>query len=249
MNANIIRSVVSLLLLIAATPQALSATDRVVLTTSDQFTDLVAQCGRVVVTAYRRIGLDACLNRLPTERSLRTANHGLATGEMARSKGMEDIYPNLVRVPIPACRTQIVALTKGETIEVKGIESLATHRIGRVIGLKEVERKLANFDTYAVVTNESLMKMLDYGRIDVAVTERHIARQTIEDLGLSGIREADSPLWGVELFTYVHKDCTDLVPGLTSALSAMTEDGTMARLGERVEDPQTVVQGLVCEEP
>ena len=49
-----------------------------------------------------------------------------------------------------------------------------------------------------------------------------------------------------EFFTYVRKDHADPVPGLASALSAMTEDGTKERLFEQEIDPQTLAQRLAC---
>ena len=78
------------------------------------------------------------------------------------------------------------------------------------------------------------------------VMERNTARQTINRLGLDNIREAYPPLSDLELFTYVHNDRADLVPSLTSTLSAMTEDGTIARLSAQDVNPQKIVQSLVC---
>ena len=128
------------------------------------------------------------------------------TGELICVPDIELIFPNLVRVPVTICRSHIVAFTKGNTIEIKGRESLSPYFIGRVIGMKMVEKMLANLNVYAVVTVDSLMKMLDFGRIDVAVTEQTEARQTIDRLGLTDIREVDPPLRGLEFFTYVHSD-------------------------------------------
>ena len=247
MCTHFLRTVVFLLLLHATIPPAVHASEQVVLSAPEKFDVLIARCGPIVVAAYRRIGLDACILRLPLERSLRTANHGLVTGELIRVQDIESFFPNLVRVPETICRSHIVAFTKGDKIEIKGRESLSHFRIGRVIGIKVVEKMLASLNVYAVVTVDSLMKMLDYGRIDVAVTEQTEARQTIDRLGLTDIREVDPPLGGLEFFTYVHSDRADLVPGLTSALSAMTEDGTKARLIEQGVNPLADTQTLVCE--
>jgi polar amino acid transport system substrate-binding protein len=246
MCTNILRTVVFLVLVHATTTPAVHASERVVITAQDQFNTLVSQCGQVVLEGYRRIGLDACLRRLPNKRSLNTSNSGRVTGELLRVIGMEDIYPNLVRVPVIICRSHVVAFTKSDTIEIKGWESLSPYRIGHVIGMKRIEKLLSDLDVDPVVTTDSLMMMLDIGRLDVAVTERQSALEAINRLGLTDIREVYPPLNSSEFFTYIHKDRADLVPGLTSALSAMTEDGTMARLNEQGDNPETVLQRLVC---
>ncbi len=49
-----------------------------------------------------------------------------------------------------------------------------------------------------------------------------------------------------EFLPYVHKDHADPVPGLASALSTMTEDGTKERLSEKEIDPRTLSQRLAC---
>jgi hypothetical protein len=96
------------------------------------------------------------------------------------------------------------------------------------------DKRFAKFRTQVALDSSAgggrvrtqLQDVQDYGRIDVAVTEQTEARQKIDRLGLTDIWEVDPPLGGLEFFTYVHSDRADLVPGLTSALSAMTEDGT-----------------------
>lgn len=93
------------------------------------------------------------------------------------------------------------------------------------------------------------MKMLDYGRTEVAVIEPHVARRTIDKLGLTGIREAHTLLMSLDQYTYVHKDHTDLIPDLASAVSKMNEDGTQARLLNQAFEPQTLTKRLECESP
>ncbi len=236
-----------LLLAHATITPAVSASERVVLTAPETFPILSGRCGRIVVAAYRRMGLDACVRYLPTARSLKEANDGRATGELVRAMGMEVIYPNLVRVPVPVCPVQFVAFSKGIETEITGWESLSSFRVGSMRGIVKVEEITKKLDVQFTNTVDSLMRMLDLGRIDVAVMEPKAARRTIDKLGLTEIRASHTPLLDEELFTYVHKDHADLVPGLASALSAMTEDGTIARLLDQEFDPQALAQRLACE--
>jgi len=73
----------------------LNTTGYAPLSTPDQkgVMDLIAR------EAFRRCGYTLKLQTLPAERALHHADKGITDGELARIKGMEDIYPNLVRVP------------------------------------------------------------------------------------------------------------------------------------------------------
>lgn len=241
------RRFVLLILLHSAIPFEGKASEQVVITAPDGFTSIVAQCGAVVVAAYRRIGQDACILRMPNKRAIHTSNQGSSTGELFRVTGMENIYQNLIRVPEVICRSHIAAFTKGDGIDIQGWQSLPGHRIGYVAGMKRLEKMLADFDVDVAATNDSLIKMLDLGRFDVAVMERLAAHETIKRLGFKGIREAEQPLNSSEFFTYVHKDRADLVPGLTAALADMNSSGATARLTERAEKSPVELDGLLCQ--
>ena len=53
----------------------------------------------VVAEVFKRQGLNYKLVKLPAERGLRNVNQGIDDGDLTRIKGLERIYPNLVRVP------------------------------------------------------------------------------------------------------------------------------------------------------
>jgi len=53
----------------------------------------------VATEAFRRIGITLQTSLLPAERGLKNSNNGSIDGEMSRVKGLDKVYPNLVRVP------------------------------------------------------------------------------------------------------------------------------------------------------
>ena len=66
--------------------------------------------------AFRRAGLELRLVRLPAERGLQLADKGIHDGDMVRIAGMEQRYPNLVRVPEKLVDWEFAAFSKDRSI-------------------------------------------------------------------------------------------------------------------------------------
>ena len=61
-------------------------------------------------------------------------------------------------------------------------------------------------------TGEQLFKMLNAGRIDVAVYARWSGLQLVRNLGLEDIRDADPPFATKDGFAYLHNSHAKLIP-------------------------------------
>ena len=82
-------------------------------------------CERIMREAYRRIGRTMELKSFPGERSIQNANNGEVDGELFRRAGIEEAYPNLIRIPVVLGTGKWGVFTKEDkTFSVKGWQSL-----------------------------------------------------------------------------------------------------------------------------
>ena len=105
------------------------AQERLVLVTPPNTVDTVIS---EVITrkAYKRIGIDVEILKVPGERALRMANSGKADGEVQRIDGISANYHNLISVRPAINYTQGTAFTRSKTFVVEGWNSLRPYKIG-----------------------------------------------------------------------------------------------------------------------
>ncbi len=197
---------------------------------------------RIVVEAFRRIGIEAEIVFNPTGRSLEDVNEGFADAELNRIEGMEKNYPNLVRVPEPNMVMDFVAFSK-EKREIKDWDSIRTLSIGIVKGWKILENNTKGFPEVTLVPSETeLFNMLDLGRIDVALYDRLTGYEQIHLRGFKGIFHLDPPLASREMFLYLNREHEALLEPLAEALREMKKDGAYDSFVEEATAHLTAVQ-------
>ena len=185
---------------------------------------------RVMAEAYRRIGRELVLHKLPGERTLLMANAGSMDGELYRKLGMERAYPNLMILPVPLLTYEIVIFTRGTDFVVNGWESLRPFTIGYVRGIKIVHENTVGMKTEAVATMEQAFQKLVMRRTDVVVGNRISGLAAIEALKLDEVRVLSPALASFPVFHYLHKKHAAMVPALLAVLQAMKADRTIERL-------------------
>ncbi|MEW6415728.1 MAG: transporter substrate-binding domain-containing protein [Pseudomonadota bacterium] len=188
------------------------------------FLDLVAG------EAFRRAGVRLQLVRLPAERGLVNANSGLEDGDLTRIAGLEASYPNLVRVPEKLIDWEFSAFSRQGPRQASW-DSLRTRSMGHIRGWKIYEHKLAA--TPAEITAEDanqLFRLLQQGRIEIALFERWQGLARIEREQLAGVQVLEPPLARREMYIYLHKRHAALVPKIARALRDIKAEGLYGRL-------------------
>lgn len=185
---------------------------------------------RILIEAFRRIGIEARIVFTPTERSLVEVNEGKLDAEMNRIAGMEINYPNLVQVPEPNMQMHFVAFSKKE-FSISDWNSLAGLKIGLVNGWKILERNTRGLPFVSrVVREDQLFEMLNRGRLDVALYSKLNGYELINKYGYTGIKHLEPPLASKDMFLYLHNKHAALAPKVAAALRAMKQDGTYDRI-------------------
>ncbi|TAK72668.1 MAG: transporter substrate-binding domain-containing protein [Betaproteobacteria bacterium] len=183
----------------------------------------------VATEAFRRAHLELRLQKLPAERALLLSNSGISAGELNRLAGVEAQYPNLVRVPEKLGDWYFAAFSKDASVPGR-IDAIRGRTVGLIRGWKIYELALAGAkDVIAVDDPEQLFRMLQLGRIDVALYERSMGLALIKERGIQGVLVIEPALFVRETFIYLHRSYAGELPALTAALRAMKGDGSYQR--------------------
>ncbi|MBV8502922.1 MAG: hypothetical protein JO006_14550 [Paucibacter sp.] len=184
--------------------------------------------------AYDRLGMQVEEVDVPVERGLRMSNEGSLDGEVARVEGLEQHYPNLIRVPVAVLATSVEAISVDPSIRISGWEDLRRYSLCIPHGIKAIELPTAGMKTYAVNTAQNIIKMLQAKHCQVGV----IAGPTwvdFESLDWTGIRSAGR-LGAVPLYHYLNKRHADLVPRVAAVLEQMRADGIIGKVQKAADD-------------
>jgi polar amino acid transport system substrate-binding protein len=225
----------------AAEPQVLVLNDvnEPPLTTPEHtgFLDMIA------TEMFRRIEVELRLVKLPAERALLLANDGLEDGDLTRIAGLEEQYPNLVRVPEKLIDWDFAAFSKDASIPVN-FEAIRRHSVGLIRGWKIYERNMAGAEHVTTVDDpQQLFRLLDRDRIEVALYTRWMGLALIQKQGLKDIRPLEPPLVSRAMYIYLNKRHAKLVPKLAEALRALKREGYYQRVYREKLLPYNKVNG------
>lgn len=188
----------------------------------------------VATEAFARIGYTLQTIRLPAERGLKSANHGLVDGEMGRVKGLDKTYQNLVRVPEKIMDWEFVAFSHNPISMAQGWNSLSGKSVAYINGWKILEKNIpANAEVRKTVNAEKLFKLLARKRTDYAIYELWGGRYLLKKSSINSVKLCQPPLEVKEMFIYLHKKNKTLVPKLSAALLNMKKDGRYQKLVDK----------------
>lgn len=197
----------------------------------------------IVGEAFRRSGLELQLIKLPAERGLKNANEGIDDGDLSRISGLEQFYPNLIRVPENIFEMNFVAFAHKTGIEIKAWRNLKSHIVGLITGWKIFEKNVP-IGTDVVYADDSvqLFDMLEKGRIEIALYSRLLGLDIIQRRQLTGVTDLSPPLASKEMFIYLHKSHMDSVPRIAKALAELKSEGIYDEELKKIEARYTALK-------
>jgi len=184
----------------------------------------------ILKEAYGRLNIHISTEVLPSERALSNANSGLLDGDIHRIIGLENLYPNLIRVPVPINAIEGMVFSKTKGLKIDSWDDLKYFSIGLRIGAKFAEAGSQGMNVYPVTTNDQVFKMLDRGRTEVVVSTRIEGLLTSKKLGLANIYPIEPAIVNLKLYHYVHKKNKALIPELTRILKTMEKEGRILEI-------------------
>ncbi|MBT8002974.1 MAG: transporter substrate-binding domain-containing protein [Rhodospirillales bacterium] len=184
--------------------------------------------------AYKRIGIAVKIRKYPGERALRLANSGKVDGEVQRINGIAANYHNLIQVHPAINYIEGTVFTRTKNFDVKGWQSLRPYRIGYIRGIKFAERNTKNMDSSGVGDYSRMFQMLGKGRFEIIVSPRLNGLYQMKQLGITGVRVLTPAIMRFDLFHYLHKKHSNLVPKISAVFAKMSETGELAKIRKHV---------------
>jgi len=188
----------------------------------------------LVPEIFRRIGVEAeAVGYEASERAMINANNGVDDGMAMRIKGLEAVYPNLLRVDEKVIDNDFVAYSIRHRFATTGFDSLKPYQVGYIIGWKVFEAPLRAAPSVTLVQDaRQLFSLLANDRADVVLFERWQGNWLVREQKLPA-RLLLPPLVTTEMYMYLHKKHAHLLGRVTEALRAAKADGTYRRIHEQ----------------
>ena len=188
----------------------------------------------LVPEIFRRIGIQAeAVGYEASERAMINANNGIDDGMAMRIKGLEAIYPNLLRVEEKIIDNDFVAYSVRHRFPTTDFDSLKPYQVGYIIGWKVFEAPLRAAPAITLVQDaRQLFSLLENDRADVVLFERWQGNWLVRERKIPA-RLLLPPLVTTEMYMYLHKKHAHLLGPLTEALRAAKADGSYRRIHEQ----------------
>ncbi|MDB5848636.1 MAG: hypothetical protein JWP29_2388 [Rhodoferax sp.] len=184
---------------------------------------------RVMAKASRRSGIEMQFRKLPLQRALPMANSGEIDGDLMRTRYIDPLFPNLVRLRIPLITVDYAAYGITEAIRSLGREALRQRSFGIRKGMLSVQKSVEGLRFSEGQSFSALFDMLRAERFDVAIVPYVEAEIEIRQKKLTQVF-AWQHYWASEpnYFTLNRKHM-NLVAPLEQALAQMEREGLMTR--------------------
>lgn len=198
----------------------------------DGFLDVVAG------EAFRRAGVELRLVKLPAERGLLNANAGIEDGDMVRIAGLETMYPNLLQVPEKLIDWEFTAFGADAAMPATW-PVIRQRNVGHIKGWKIYEKAMAGAESVTTVDDPGrLFRLLELGRIDVALYERWLGAALVRRQNLRQVHPLTPPLATRAMFIYLNKRHAALVPKLAGELRRLKREGFYDRVWREKINPR-----------
>ena len=189
--------------------------------------------GELVKEIFARLKIDAKVIRLPSSRSIINANKGIDAGVIARTKGIDKKYTNLIRVPSSILTFNFVAYSLDKRINVTNWNSFKPYSVGMIRGWRIYEKNVVTAKRITKVTDaEQLFNLLLNKRSDLILFEYYRGDWWNKHLNAQA-HIIGSPLAKKEMFLYMHKKHANLVPKITKIIEQFKQDGTYHKIKDK----------------
>lgn len=186
----------------------------------------------LLVEIYKKAAIEVDFIYLPAVRSSIKSSSGEIDGELIRVYEYGKSYSSMIRVPTPFTYLELTSFYINENITVNSWSEIKQYRVGRVRGIKIIENNLKDDSNVVVVNNNiQLFKMLNSGRIDIAVTSSIEGNIWKKELQMNNLKSAILETY--PLYHYLHEKNSGIVDILDSVIKTMQESGELKNLMDK----------------
>jgi polar amino acid transport system substrate-binding protein len=186
---------------------------------------------------YARAGLSAKVQPLPGVRANAMTLSGEKDGEVARIQAYATKNPTLIKVEPSYYHLTSTAFARSDRgIVISNKDDLKKYIVGYVRGIAHAEAAVDGVPKVQIVDSyEQLYRMLDSGRIEVAIDVGTNGSYVLKHLGLSTIKPVGE-LARLNLFNILAPSKKSLAPKISSTISELTKSGELATMTKQAED-------------
>ena len=199
----------------------LQAQDKLTFSTINTDTPVVGAIEKILQDAYTNLNITFDIKRLPPQRALAESNSGEVDGELFRIAGIEQEFPDLIRVSSPVYTVEGYTAIKKTDIIITNKDSIKPYKIGIVRGVQWAEDLTKGMNVSVTNDYTSAVQMLDKGRIDLILGAKNLMEEETQKLGLNDIKISDEAIVILELFHYLNKKHADLVPKISESINSL----------------------------
>lgn len=191
------------------------------------------EIGRIVLPQiYQRLGHTIEITPLPAKRAQLAAVSGQLHGEIMRIYTYGEENPSVIRVPTPYYSLETMAFVHVDrNLKIDSKDDLASLFVAKIRGVKHTNNITEGLtQVLDMSSTEDILKMVNSGKVDVALTNTIDGFLTIKKLGLKKVVAIDKPLATLDLYHYLHKRYQYLIPELDKTIREMQRDGSLQAL-------------------
>ena len=182
---------------------------------------------------FKRMGMEVRNIKLPSQRALLNLNNGIDDGNIARIKGLEKKFSNLVRVPEKIIDFEFMAYAHTPGITISSWKNLKSYTVGIMTGWKIYEKNVTQYKKLTKVKNPKLLfTLLGNKRADIVLFDRWMGLWWAKKLGVQ-FDLIEPPITKKEMFIYLHKKHKDLIPDISKTINTIKADGTYQKIFDK----------------
>ncbi len=188
------------------------------------------EVGREIIPViYEKLGLSVEITPLAGKRAEQEATTGRKDGEIMRIFSYGQNNPTTLRVPTPYYKLETMAFVKKDSgIKITSKDDLRQYKVAKVSGVKHTDNLSKGLSGVKdAKSTASMMKMLNAGRVDVALTNTVDGLLVLKEIGVTSITPMDKPLAELDLYHYLHESHADMVAKVDAAIQEMVASGEM----------------------
>lgn len=199
---------------------------------------------QVLEAAYSQLGHQVRYQKIPHARSFVEANEGRLDGLRARTGNLSETYPNLVQVPFPLYKFEVVLV--GDRRRCGACDISQLKRVATVRGFKALEDYLLqnpqpHLNINRITEGTQVREMLRLGKVDAAFVAVLGGNTASLNLDEHYVFQTLTTSYG---YHYVHKKHKTLAKALGEQLHTFQQSGLLSDLREQYGMQEPVVDEI-----
>jgi len=184
----------------------------------------------ILVKAYKRADIEVTPVFLNLQHSLQQSNAGITDGEVARVSAITKFTPNLKKVPVPIMFLDAVAFSKNTSIKINNWEDLRNYKFTIVKGVKFIETATKQFERSEATSFLEALERLQSDKTEIVVASKIAFVNLIYSKKYHNIKAVSKSLKRLQLYHFVHRKNSRLIPIITPILQGMLDSGELAHI-------------------